>query len=305
MTAQNTDWYVSRGINQRREDKHGGRFMCPDCYGAGEPGTNANGTGYNTGPTGVVYEAIPVAEIPKFSVWQGEPVLEACFICNTYAHPDEATIDRFTALGRLVINNFAFHRHTEHSRYSHFGGGFSVSPDGDINNYAERVIALVTEYWKDRRPGYRDGVVAVPVPPADFFSPVSKLIPGEMLKGVYESRKGADGEEPRKALFAVRAGSKLPAQSCEIICYASSVLAEGEENDIPDEYGNWEIVSINASPTPGPTPITPETLMHNYFGSDSGTTLETFATDEEFVVLLREAFTYWKDKVMIHSSVGG
>ena len=64
------------------------------------------------------------------------------------------------------------------------------------------------------------------------------------------------------------------------------------------EEGNWEIISINASPIEGSsgTPITPETLMYNHFGGDGGT--DTKLSDKEFVKMLRDSFEFWKDKVL-------
>lgn len=43
-------------------------------------------------------------------------------------------------------------RQTRESRFSYFDGSW------------EQLEALVVAYWSERKPGYRDGVVLVPVP---------------------------------------------------------------------------------------------------------------------------------------------
>ena len=102
-----------------------------------------------------------------------------------------------------------------------------------------------------------------------------------------------EGESPRKVITAVN-GRKTPAVKVEIVLYASSVLAEEKDNTLPPEDGNWEIISINASPCSGEMPINPIVLMHNHFGSDGGTA--TGLSNDEFVTMLEESFNYWKNK---------
>ena len=84
--------------------------------------------------------------------------------------------------------------------------------------------------------------------------------------------------------------------------YASDVLADDGDNELPPEEGNWEIISINASPSEDEVPINPMTLMHNHFGSDGGT--DTNLSDKEFVKMLSEGFEFWKDKAMIAETIG-
>jgi len=82
----------------------------------------------------------------------------------------------------------------------------------------------------------------------------------------------------------------------EIVLYRSDVLAEGGDNSLESSTENWEIISVNASPTEGEMPIAPMTLMHNHFGSDGGTA--TNMTDAEFVQALRDGFKFWADKAL-------
>lgn len=100
-----------------------------------------------------------------------------------------------------------------------------------------------------------------------------------------------------KEVFHDTVAEKLSAKSVDVVLYASTVLAEEGSNELPAEEGNWEIISVNASPIEGEMPINPDVLMHNHFGSDGGT--ETGLSDEDFVKMLRESFQFWKDKAMI------
>jgi hypothetical protein len=181
---------------------------------------------------------------------------------------------------KIIVNRFA-ERQTADSRFSHFEGTH------------EELLGRVTKCFTMMRPGYRQGVVLVPVSPVGFFSGVVTLSDGDRLTGVYESRKV--GEDPRK--FVVTSAEKQPAQAAEIVLYSSEVLAEDGDNELPPEPGNWEVISINASPSADKEiPIAPHVLMHNHFGSSGGTA--TNLSDTEFVALLREGFEYWKDKAM-------
>ena len=180
----------------------------------------------------------------------------------------------------IHVNSFV-KRHTPESRFSHFEGSWT------------QLIELTMVDFINAKPGYRDGVVLVPVLPEGFFSGVRELGDGEPIWGKYESRRA--GEEPRKVVMT-GSRDKLPAKSVDIILYSSSVLAEDGSNETPAEEGNWEIISVNANPFDNEMPITPETLMHNHFGSDGGTT--TNLSDGEFVTMLRESFDFWKDKAM-------
>jgi len=196
----------------------------------------------------------------------------------------------------LHINTFA-RRQTEESRFSHFTGT------------DEKLLEAVAINWPRRTEGYREGVILVPVPPAAtfhsdgsrdiFYSGVVQLEEGDHLYGSYEPRK--KGETPRKTVSVESdRPTKIPAKSVEIVLYASELLAEDGDNERPAEVGNWEIISINASPEIEPTPITPTTLMHNHFRQegDVGAT-ESNLSNEEFVKLLEKSFLYWRDKTMI------
>lgn len=181
---------------------------------------------------------------------------------------------------KIIVNSFA-QRHTADSRFSHFTG-----TDEDL-------LTMVRGNFDMCRPGYREGVVLVPVDASRFFSGVVQLKDGDPLAGAFEPRR--NGEDPRKVVSAVGA-SKMPAKNVEIVLYSSAVLAEGGDNELPAGPSSWEIISINASPETYEVPISPDVLMHNHFGSTGGTA--TNLNDEDFVEMLRNSFIYWKDKAM-------
>jgi hypothetical protein len=179
-------------------------------------------------------------------------------------------------MSSFAVNSFA-RRQTPESGFSHFGGG------------EDQLLAIVKDNFDNAKPGYRDGVVLVPVPPEGFFSGVTALTAGQKMVGTFEGRRA--GEEPRKQLRAAE-GAKLPAAAVDIVLYRHDVLGDDASTE-----ATWEVVSINARPTVEEEPIHPETLLHNHFGSDGGT--ETGMTDAELVAQLRESFLYWKDKAML------
>jgi len=157
----------------------------------------------------------------------------------------------------------------------------------------EEVCTMVEDNLPNMRPGYRKGVVLVDLNPDYFLTSLTVLEEGAVLTGSYEARR--KGETPRKSFVAK--GQKTKAQEAFAVLYASTVLAEDGDNELPAKEGNWEIISINASPVRGEMPINPTTLMHNHFASDGGTS--TGLTDSEFVKMLGEAFSFWKDKAII------
>jgi len=191
---------------------------------------------------------------------------------------------------KVHVNSFV-KRQTPESEFSHFEG-----PPGceDVWENLRVSIELMIEQDHGIEPGYRDGVILVHVNPQHFFSGVVQLKEGDHLVGEFKARR--PGESPRKSIGVVGA-EKMPAKTAFVVLYASTVLAEGGDNELPAEEGNWEIISLNASPVEGEMPISPMVLLHNHFGSDGGTS--TNLSDSELVAMLRESFEFWKDKAMV------
>lgn len=187
----------------------------------------------------------------------------------------------------IVFNSFV-RRQTVNSRFGH-----TTLSDAEV-------LAAIEAYFHRASPGYRKGVALVPVPPEGFFSSTIEMTVGMPLKATYEPRR--EGEMPRLhvGLDVSEIGygaAKQPAVAVDIVLYASTVLAEDGDNELPAEPGNWEIVSINPRLCNEPEPMKPGTLMANHFHEDGGT--ETGMSDSEFVEALRASRAYWKGKVSL------
>lgn len=172
---------------------------------------------------------------------------------------------------KFAINAFA-RRQTAESKFSHFGGTDS------------ELLALVAQHFAEAEPGYRDGVVLVPVPPDRFFSGVVQVTTETPLKAVFEARQ--DGEAPYIDVVATD-GSKLPAKNVRIVLYRNDVLGPDAST-----VAEWEIVSLNASASDGPEPLTPMAMARNMLGLVGGT--NATYTAEQFA----QAIIYWSTRAM-------
>lgn len=195
---------------------------------------------------------------------------------------------------KTVAMNAFVRRQTPDSEFSHYEGS-----EADL-------VELVEANLDKGVRGYRDGVLLVPVPAEGFYSAVRTLREGDLLRGEYKARR--EGETPRKhigydtppvgydaASMRARRNCKTPAQSVEIVLYAHAVLAEDDDASTDADY---EIVSINASPTGEMNmPMDPDTFMANHFGASGGT--DTQMSDSEFVAELRRCYEFWKDKALL------
>lgn len=185
----------------------------------------------------------------------------------------------------VIVNSFALGRHFNGESFSQW----TMSP--------EALVAIVERACDNGnvKPGYRDGVILVRLNGAGFTSPVVPLVEGDRLEGKYEARR--PGETPRIEMRVVRENAKQAiAAYADVVLYASTVLAEDGDNELPAEEGNFEIVSINAGVDPSgeETPLTPSTLMANHFHEDGGTA--TGMSDSEFVEALRKSRAFWKGR---------
>lgn len=176
----------------------------------------------------------------------------------------------------IHITNFVRHRQTPQSGFSHW-----EIPDSVLLERVQRNLPKA-------KTGYREGVVLVPVEPEGFFSGVVQLQEGDRLVGEYVARR--PGETPRKSSYSLT-GKKMPAKRVDIVLYHHDVLKEKNENETDAE---WEIVSVNASPTDEETPIPTGALIANHLGLSGGT--DTKMSDSEFVSLLRKSVEFWADK---------
>lgn len=193
--------------------------------------------------------------------------------------------------GANVILNSFVRRQTIDSPYTHW-----MIPDSAL---IKRVQAAL--HWGDAKPGYREGVLVVPVAPQSFYCTLTTLKEGDELVGSFKARR--EGEFPRKNILkpAGEDWQKPEAKAVDVILYSSATLEEDGSNELPAIEGNWEIVSVNGRPTVEEAPIAPMTLIYNHFhveGSNDGGS-STGMTDSEFVEALRISHEYWKDKAFI------
>jgi Protein of unknown function (DUF3228) len=166
-----------------------------------------------------------------------------------------------SSLGTIGTTQFARGRHVP-TGYSHFDGSWA------------ELEALVAKHVDQAKPGYREGVLLVPVPPHRFRSSFVEPQAGAVLEGDVFSRR--PDEEPFLRVRQV-GGQKQPAGYVEVVIYRDDVLREGGDEPSHD----WEIVSVNANPTDKPDPMDPVTMARNYLGLAGGTkgqfTAEQFA----------------------------
>lgn len=188
----------------------------------------------------------------------------------------------FAASAHIAVSDFAKSRHTKESRYSHFEGSW------------EQLVQLVEANFSKAKPGYRDGVILVPVPANGFYSNTVQLSEGMEFVGKYAPRR--PGEKPY-IQWSPSGAAKMPAKKVDVVLYRHDVLVEGNEESADSE---WEIISVNASPWEmkegEAEPMHPETLMRNYFVEEGGTEMKG-VTPEQFVELLRKSREYWRNKI--------
>jgi hypothetical protein len=161
----------------------------------------------------------------------------------------------------------------------------------------EDKLPLVIEKFAHARPGYRPGVLLVPIPSDHFLSKILILKDGDTLQGSFRRRK--ENEEPRKEIRVLppEEGGPCPAPltSVDVVLYHHDVLAEGNEGSDPE--ADYEIIAFLPKISPGDQPMPPETLMSNHFLASGGTA--TGMTSQAFEAALRESFNFWKDKALL------
>jgi hypothetical protein len=125
----------------------------------------------------------------------------------------------------------------------------------------EEILDLAQQHWDKQQPGYRDGVILVPVPIDGFVSGIVPLATATAVKVTHEPR--CPGEEP--VLQVVARGPRLTPSQVNLIFYRHDVLAEDKDNTTDRE---WELISINAGCG---EPIPPATMMRNQLHLKGGT----------------------------------
>lgn len=170
---------------------------------------------------------------------------------------------------QIQVSPFARGRHLPETAFSHFEGSW------------EELEQLTEASFDKRVPGYRDGVVLVPVPPEGFKAGTMKLEVGTPLAATFEARR--EGEEASITVVATNC-PKTDARRVDIVLYRHDVLEEDKEASCDSE---WEIVSVNARVTKEDEPMDPMTMARNFLHMEGGTKA-TF-TAEEFA----KSIVFW------------
>ncbi len=174
---------------------------------------------------------------------------------------------------QIAVNPFCKKRHLPNSEYSHFDGSW------------DDLVRLVQNHFD----GSDEGIIALDVPAAGFFSGVTKLGAECKLQAEFAARR--EGEEPYVQIRVI--GEKSPAVSVQVILYSHETLANtGDESSDAE----WEIISINAWTTAKGKegePLTPVAMARNFLEMAGGTKREY--TAEQFA----EAIIFWSQHAMI------
>jgi hypothetical protein len=157
------------------------------------------------------------------------------------------------------------------------------------------LLECIARGFPDRRRGYREGVVLVPIQAHYHGNAVctSDIVPIEetdVVVGQYTPR--VKGEEPRMKLNTVRVGDAPDAAFVDVVLYSREVLQEGGE----DHTGaDWDVIAVLGRPTISDVPMDPWTMMSNHFQVSGGTA--THWSAHEFQEALRESFLFWRKHI--------
>lgn len=163
-------------------------------------------------------------------------------------------------------------RQTPESRFSHFEGTW------------DELVALVQVCFYKSFPGYKNGVLLVPVPADRFRCGVVEVTEGIELKATLVTRRPS--EDPYIDVVAV-GGEKLAARVVEIVVYSHATLGDEATTD-----ADFEIISVNARPTEEPEPMTPVAMARNMLERPGGSAA-TYTADE-----FARAVLYWQTRAM-------
>jgi len=187
-------------------------------------------------------------------------------------------------MSKVGINNFV-RRQTAKSEFS-----WSLQTWESLAESVEFAIA------KGKfKPGYRDGVLLVEATPGTLRTSIVPITAdnAEAIDTEFKARR--DGEAPfaqQTLHLDFHVAVDYVARSGEIVVYRSDVLGDDASTDC-----EWEIVSINASPTETPTPMHPTAMARNLLEREGGTAGEF--TPEQFA----ESIEFWSNHVQVAGRV--
>lgn len=204
----------------------------------------------------------------------------------------------------IAVSGFCRNHHRLGTAFTEF-----LCLDEDGAQRWDFLIGLAELHWDAQVPGYRDGVIEIPVnvgaliDEVFFTCPVVDVRPTDRFISEYKARR--PGEEPRKSSKVCRIDKNgeerkpSPAVWIDIILYRKDVLEE-DTSRLDELTGcGWEIVTILGKLDAGKQPMTPGTLMANHFGKDGGT--DTQMNPAEFEASLRRSVEFWNGRGMLES----
>ena len=214
----------------------------------------------------------------------------------------------------VVVNSYCESQIGDHGRVS--GNSFFDGTVPDLSALATGLLADATiPAWGSISTPAHDsvayldpnGVMHLSIPaetlmeyPRPFYTGVRQLHEGDEVVFRFEARQ--EGEAPclHPVTLLPSSNNILPratkARSVTLLCYPSILLEKERKNELAAQEGNYEIVSINASPELEETPIGMTALCRNHFKRAGGTFDEL--TPEQFEEVVEEADRYWRDKVV-------
>lgn len=197
------------------------------------------------------------------------------------------------SINHVVPNPFV-ERHTATSPFSH-----SDLPLDMVAQLLRNPEVEISEAYRPETYDQGGRVIICRLPQnlcKNFYSAITLIREGEeVLEG---TRSRREGEDPRPYREVVR-DSKPVALTVDLIFYNSVALGQDDDNSLPVDPANWELISINASEDDNMErpPITPNALKANYYGLSGGT--KTDMTEEEFQAELKVSEAYWNIRANI------
>jgi hypothetical protein len=152
----------------------------------------------------------------------------------------------------------------------------------------DRVLKEIKANFNKQKPGYRKGVILVPIDPAGYSVQHVEITKDTLLFADYKPR--VLGEEPRKVIHALV--ETLPqALFMDVVLYSHQTLMEKNE---ASAEADWEIITMLPKLIED-EPMHPDTLIANHIGLSGGT--DTKMSSVEFEIALTESVNYWKNRV--------
>ena len=146
---------------------------------------------------------------------------------------------------------------------------------------------------KQLKPGYAPFVKIARVKSPDVICPIAKITPENkhLLKTRMTKRRDFE-EEYEQRYFESKDVKGIPSDHVDVILYSREQLAS--EPDGTPTGADWDIISINAEPTPEATPMAPETMKRNMKGPESGGSGHQHSPEE-----LSKSESFWSNHAMI------